>query len=254
MVASELASERSPPPATPFDALRRIPWLSDVPCETLRGLADQSVLHRAPAGVQLFEQAETPSFAQFLLAGGIELLAVRDGDETLVELVGPFDLLLPAAVLTRQPYLVRARVHKEAQLLLVRAETFCLAVATDHRLCLAVLACQAAQFRRQMKLAKTVRLRSAEERIGAYLVGIAEAAGGAGEIRLPLGKRLIASQLGMTRETFSRALPAIARHGLRVVGDTLHAEDLNAARSAFPHDPLIDGPEPVRPLTPYPEE
>lgn len=53
----------------------------------------------------------------------------------------------------------------------------------------------------------------------------------------------------MSRETFSRALPGMARHGLRVVGDLLLAEDLAVARAAFPFDPLIDGPEPVRPLS-----
>lgn len=73
-------------------------------------------------------------------------------------------------------------------------------------------------------------------------------AGGADQVRLPQEKRLIASQLGMTRETFSRVLPAMARHGLRVTGDLLRVEDLAAARAAFPNDPLIDGPEPVTPL------
>ena len=98
---------------------------------------------------------------------------MRDQEETLVEVVRPVDLILPAAVLSRQPYLVRARVQAEAQLLLIPAEAFRQAVAADHALCLAVLACQAAQFRRQMKLAKSVRLRSAEERIGCYLRGAA---------------------------------------------------------------------------------
>jgi CRP/FNR family transcriptional activator FtrB len=223
--------------------------LSAVPATTLDWLADQAVLHRAPAGVMLFEQAETPAFAQFLLRGAIELLAVRDGAETLVESLRPYDLVLPAAVLSRQPYLVRGLVQEEAQLLMIQADAFRRAVAADHAFCLAVLACQSAQFRRRMKLAKAIRLRSAHERIGAYLVALCDANPGARDIRLPVDKRLIATQLGMTRETFSRALPAMARHGLRVVGDRLHVDDLAAARAAFPYDPLIDGPEPIKPLT-----
>ena len=235
---------------SPLQALQRVPWLAAVPMTTLRGLADQAVLHVSPAGVQLFEQAETPGVAQFLLAGGIELLAVRAQVETLIELVAPFDLILPAAVISGQPYLVRARVQADAQLLLIPAEAFRRALIADHTLCLAVLACQAAQFRRQMKQAKSVRLRSADERIGAYLLALAEANTGEGECRLPVEKRLIASQLGMTRETFSRALPGMARFGLRVTGDLLRCDDLAAARAAFPPDPLIDGPEPVIPLSP----
>jgi hypothetical protein len=153
---------------SPRQLIRQVPWLAAVPAETLDRLADQAVLHQAPAQVRLFDQAETPGVAQFLIGGAIELLAVRGDDETLVELVRPFDLLLPAAVLNRQPYLLRARVREEARLLLIHAETFRRAVVADQALCLAVLACQAAQFRRQVKQAKAIRLRSAEERVGAY--------------------------------------------------------------------------------------
>ncbi len=237
---------RSETDVSPLGALRRVPWLDAVDTVTLASLADQSVLHVAPAGVQLFEQAEIPNVAQVLLRGAVELLAVRDGEETLIELVRPCDLILPAAVLSRQPYLVRARVQSDAQLLMLPAEAFRRAVTLDHPLCLAVLACQAAQFRRQMKLAKSVRLRSAEERIGAYLLALCEAGGG--RAQLPAEKRLIASQLGMTRETFSRALPAMSRVGLEVLGDRVQARDLAAARAAFPFDPLIDGVERIQPL------
>jgi CRP/FNR family transcriptional activator FtrB len=235
-------------PATARDALDAIPWLSGVSDATKRRLADQALLIQMPSGAQLFEQAETPAFAQFLLSGTIELLAVRGDEETLVELLRPVDLILPAAVLSHLPYLVRARVRDYATLLLIQADGFRRAVAEDHAICLAVLACQAVQFRRQMKMAKAIRLRSAEERVGSYLLALAEANNGWPKIRLPVEKRQIAAQLGMSRETFSRALPAVSRHGLRVSGDTLYAHDLAAARRAFPLDPLIDGPEAIAPL------
>jgi len=235
-------------PGSPLEALEGASWLADVPAPVLARLAGQAVLHVVPAGARLFEQAQTPNFAEFLVGGSVELLAVRGEVETLVETVRPIDMILPAAVLTRQPYLVRARVLEEATVLMVGADAFRAAVAEDHALCLAVLACQAAQFRRQMRQAKAIRLRSADERIGCYLLRLAEKSGGE-TVRLPHEKRLIASQLGMTRETLSRALPMMARHGLRVEGDVLHVDDLAAARAAFPLDPLIDGVETIAPLT-----
>jgi CRP/FNR family transcriptional activator FtrB len=238
------------PTVTPLQSLESLPWLADVAPPILAKLAEHAVLHRVPAGVQLFEQAEIPGVVQFLIKGEIELLAVRDGEETLIELVRGPDLLLPAAVLNRQAYLARARVHRDALLMLAPAEAFRHAVRADHAFCLAVLACQAVQFRRQMKLAKAIRLRSAEERLGAYLVGLCAGAASGAEIHLPLEKRQIASQLGMTRETLSRSFPAMARHGLRVAGDVLHVDDLAAARAAFPIDPQIDGAETVTPLKP----
>jgi CRP/FNR family transcriptional activator FtrB len=242
----------SPVPAVPADdclsALRATAWLSGVPDSTLGRLAGHAVLHRVPAGSMLFEQAETASFAQLLLAGSVELLGVRGKDETRIELVHPVDLLLPAAVLTRQPYLLRGRVLDEAHLLMIQAETFRRAVTEDLALCLAVLAGQAAQFRRQVKQAKNVRLRSAEERVGCYLLRLHGTTPQQLPTRLPLNKRQIAAELGMTRETFSRTLGAVARHGLRLDGDILVIDDEAAARARFSLDPLIDGAETIQPL------
>jgi CRP/FNR family transcriptional activator FtrB len=245
-----------PPPAAPplaaaataRQALQAAPWLAGVPPETLDRLSDKGLLHGLPAGSQIFAQAETPAFAQFLVRGRVALLAVRGTDETLVELVPPVDLLLPAAVLNRQPYLLSARVIEEAQLVLIHADAFRRAVASDHAFCLAVLACQAAHFRRQVKQAKNVRLRSAEERAGCYVVALAATAAAGQAVRLRFEKRLIATQLGMTRETFSRALAGLARHGIRVRGDTIRFDDVTLARALFALDPLIDGAETAVPL------
>jgi CRP/FNR family transcriptional activator FtrB len=235
-------------PATPREAIAGIAWLRSVPKNTLDRLADQSALHRMPSGSTLFEQAETPAFALLLVSGGVELLGVRGTEETLIEFVRAPDFLLPAAVLNRQPYLLRARVLDEARIVMIQADAFRQAVASDQALCLAVLACQAAQFRRQIKHAKTLQLRSAEERVGCDLLRLAESATPGETVRLPLEKRLIASELGMTRETFSRVLAGLNRHGIRVDGDLVRLEDTAAAHARFRLDPLLDGPEPIIPL------
>jgi CRP/FNR family transcriptional regulator, transcriptional activator FtrB len=234
--------------STPREALGETPWLRTVPAVTLDRLAGQSALHRMPSASVLFEQGETPAFALLLLQGTVELLAGQGAEETLVEFLHAPDLLLPAAAINRQPYLLRARVLDESRLVMIQADAFRDAVASDHAFCLAVLACQAAQFRRQIKHAKNLQLRSAEERVGCYLLALAANAAPGTPIRLPLGKFLIASQLGITRETLSRVLAAIARHGLRVDGDVVVIVDRASAFSRFRLDPLIDGPETIHPL------
>ncbi len=227
------------------EVLGSIAWLGQVASATLDTLAAQAMLHRLPAGSIVFEQADTPVFAPFLLAGSIELLGLRDQTETLVELLHPVDLVVPAAVLGHQPYLVRARVYEEAHLLLVPAETFREAVASDHALCCAVLGCLTAQYRRQVRLQKNLKLRSSEERVGCYLVALMGSSDTDITVRLPVEKHLIASHLCMKRETFSRALAGMARFGMSVRGDTVHVADAAAARACFPLDPLIDGVESI---------
>ncbi len=234
--------------ASAREALAAIPWLQAVPLATLDALAEQAVLHRVPAGSILFEQAEMPPFAQFLLAGCVDLVAVNGESASFIEAVQPIDLLLPAAVLNRQPYLARALVRDEAQLILIHADAFRAAVTNDHAFCLAMLACQAAQFRRQMRQARSLRLRSAEERVACYLLQLLNGARPNSPPRLPLEKRHIAWQLGMTRETLSRILASLARQGVRIVGDTIVINDPADFRSRWHLDPLIDTQEPIVPL------
>ncbi len=251
-VVSDPEDSRSPPDSTASiavpsarAALSETPWLGLVPAATLDQLAEAAVLHRMPPGSTLFEQAETAAFAHLLVSGSVALLGVSGTAETLVELLRPIDLLLPAAVLNRQPYLARARVLEDAQLVLIQSEAFREAVATDHALCLAVLGCQAAQFRRQIKLAKNLKLRSAEERVGCYLRKLVQEAAPNAPVQLPMEKRLIAWQLGMTRETFSRTLAIMERYGLHVAGETIEVADAAPLRARFHLDPQIDGPEPI---------
>jgi CRP/FNR family transcriptional activator FtrB len=230
------------------EALRSVAWLREVPRKTLDALSDEAMLHRVPPGSLVFEQAETPAFAQFLLAGSVELLGVRGQAETLIELLQPVDMVIPAAVISGQPYLMTARVYEEAHLLLISAETFRQAMATDNALCRAVLGCLAAQFRRQVRMAKNLRLRSAEERVGCYLLALFQRDDRTIPLRLPIDKKEIASQLGMSREVFSRALSGMEEFGMRVVGKVLEVDDAAAAKARFAFDPLIDGNEPIVPL------
>jgi CRP/FNR family transcriptional activator FtrB len=233
---------------TARQALGRTPWLRQVPAVTLDLLSEQAVLHRVPAGSILFEQSETPVFAQILLGGCVDLIAVRGRTEVLVEIIEPVDLLLPAAVLNRQPYLARARALDDVHLMLIHAQAFRDAVVTDHTFCLAVLACQAAQFRRQVKRAKNLQLRSAQERVGCYLVSLLGHPLSGATVQLPVEKRHIAWQLGMTRETLSRALASMTRYGLSISGDTVEVAHAETLLSSFQLDPLIDATEPISPL------
>jgi CRP/FNR family transcriptional activator FtrB len=237
------ASHSNPSPAR--QALDAIPWLGETAAATREALAAQAMMHRLPVGALAFDQAEAPAFALFLLGGSLKLVGVRGESEAVIEIVRPFDLVLPAAVVTGQPYLLRARVFEEAQLLLVGAEAFRAALERDNAFCRAVLAFVSTQLRRQLRATKGFRMRSAEERVAAYVLGLLGREETAAEIALALDKGEIAAHLGMTRETFSRTLAGLSAHGLRVEGRRLRIADVAALRARFPADPFIDGSDPA---------
>ena len=222
-------------------ALGAIPWLAGVSGPTLDALAAHAMLHRLPAGALAFEQAETPAFAQFLVSGRLKLSGIREPAEAVIDIVQPFDLVLPAAVISGQPYLLRGRVFEEAQLVLVAADAFRAALSSDSAFGGAVLGFVALQLRRQLRAAKSFRLRSAEERVAAYLNDLIPADAGPADVTLSFDKSEIASHLAMTRETFSRSLASLSAHGVRTDGRRLSIADIASFRARFPYDPLIDG-------------
>ena len=68
-------------------------------------------------------------------------------------------------------------------------------------------------------------LQSATQRIVAYLLGAVEA----GRLELPVRKQVLASRLGMTKETFSRAMRTLSDEGLITVdGAVVQIPDLAA--------------------------
>jgi CRP/FNR family transcriptional regulator, transcriptional activator FtrB len=158
-----------------------------------------------PCGTLLFEQGDMPSFQHVVLSGSVQLFGRSSiGREVLIEIVEPPDLVIPAAVVTASPYLMRARVPEPARLLLIHAAAFRCAVEREPLLAHAVIASLAGQFRRLVRQIKNLKLRSASERVGCYLLALSQRQGTPDLAVLPYEKNLIASELGMTRESFYR--------------------------------------------------
>ncbi|HXQ09834.1 MAG TPA: cyclic nucleotide-binding domain-containing protein [Caulobacteraceae bacterium] len=224
--------------------LEHLPLLSGLPSARRKDLLANAVVHAVAPGTILFDQGEMPTFQHAVLTGSAHLLGrSSEGREVLIEVVEPPDLVIPAAVVTGSPYLMRARIAEPSRLLLIRAGVFRQAVQTEPQLAQAVIASLAGQFRRLVRQVKNLKLRTAAERTGCYLVALSRRQGTPHRAVLPYEKNLIASELGMTRESFSRALSALRVHGVTVQGDTILIRDSNLLGRACHLDPLIDGLE-----------
>lgn len=223
-----------------------LPILRGLSEERRREIMENTMLHTVPAGSMLFEQGDIPNFQIVVMSGSVQLFGrSTSGREVLVEVVTPADLVIPAAVVTGAPYLMRARVPEPSTFLLIQARTFRDLVASDLALANAVIGSLATQFRRMVRQIKSLKLRSAVQRVGCYLLTLATRQGTPEKAVLPYEKNLIASELGITRESFSRALSSLEEHGIRIDGQIIWIDDAERlARECIP-DPLIDDRETV---------
>jgi len=233
----------------PGPDVRALPLLRALPAASRAELLRNAVLHTVTPGTVLFEQGETPTFQHVVLTGSVHLLGRSTaGREVLIEVVGPPDLVVPAAVVTGSSYLMRARVPEPSRLLLIHAGVFRGAVLREPQLAQEVIGSLAGQFRRLVRQVKNLKLRTGTERVGCYLLALSRRQGTPRQAILPYEKNLIASELGMTRESFSRALSALQRDGITVQDETIAIRSAGQLAAACGLDPLIDDPEGSSPL------
>ena len=137
--------------------------------------------------------------------------------------------------------MMQARIPEPARLLLIHAEALRRAVENEPLLARAVIGSLAGQFRRLVRQIKNLKLRTATERVGCYLLTLSQRQGTPNCAMLPYEKNLIASELGMTRESLSRALSALWTEGVTIKGDRVEIWDARRLAAACRPDPLIDG-------------
>lgn len=167
-----------------------------------------------PKGTMLFEQAEEPDFLHMVLEGSVGLQAkVAQGEATIVEIFGPGELFLAAAVMLRLPYLASAVTLTEARVVMIPAEAFRDAVARSHELSRATTQLLARHWRLMVDQVVDLKLRSAEERVARFIARRIHEEIGAGEAPLPEPRKAIAARLGMTPETFSRVFANLEQQG-----------------------------------------
>jgi CRP/FNR family transcriptional activator FtrB len=219
-----------------------LPVFRELVPATRQKLLANAVQHGVASGTVLFQQGEIPNFQLIVLAGSVQLFGrSSEGREVLIEVVRAPELVIPAAVVTGAPYLMQARVPEPSRLLMIHAAVFRAAVAEDPLLAQAVIAGLAFQFRRMVRQVKNLKLRSSTERVGCYVLALSKQQGTPDRAVLPYEKHLIASELGITRESFSRALSALEKSGIRVDGQRISIRDANRLAAECRPDPLIDG-------------
>ncbi|MEX6504000.1 Crp/Fnr family transcriptional regulator [Pseudomonas zhanjiangensis] len=199
---------------TTLDALRRHHLFDKLPPGAFQEVAQLANHRRLEGGDTLFHQGETADRFYLLLEGQIVLTRVLlEGNEKLVEAIRPGHSFAEALLFSgTRHYPVTARAMKASSLISIDGAHYRRLLEAQPSICLKLLASFSIRLHQRLNEIDTLTLANASRRVVRFLCQEQEAADG--QIRLSVPKRLIASQLGMQPETFSRILHRLIDAGL----------------------------------------
>jgi CRP/FNR family transcriptional activator FtrB len=222
-----------------YELLKATPLYAALGDAIVAHLVRGAFVQGLPKGAVLFNQGDEAEFVHVVLAGRVALTAEdRVGEPTVVEFFPAGEIFVAPAALLDLPYLVSARVIEDSRILMIPAESFRRALAAEHALALELAKTLARHWRLLVRQIKELKLKSASQRLGSYLLTLAPQRGAAASIRLAEERQLLAARLGMTPESLSRAFVQLRPLGVTTRGRQVQIGNLAQLREHCRYDDL----------------
>jgi CRP-like cAMP-binding protein len=218
--------------------LANLPLFRELSAEEIDRLAQGTTEHHVPRGTVVVNKGDPNEGFHLVVYGQIKLsLTTPQGDEKVVEIIGPGFSFGEALMFMGKPYIVTATALADSLLLHVKRETVFEGLARDPEFARRMLAGMSRKLHSLVSDLESVTLKSGRERVIGYLLR-QDAEGADGDapftVKLPVSKAIVASRLNLTPEHFSRILHELAAEGLiEVAGRDVRIVDPVRLR-AFP--------------------
>lgn len=199
---------------TTLETLRQHHLFDKLPESVFIEVGNLANFRRLNSSDILFHQGDTADRFYLLLEGQIILTRVLpEGNEKLVEIIQPGQVFADSLLFcgTRH-YPVTASALKPSCLISIDGTHYRRLLEEQPSICLELLASFSIRLHQRLTEIDTLAVANASRRVVRFLCQ--EQAGSNGQIRLSVPKRLIASQLGIQPETFSRILHRLIDAGL----------------------------------------
>jgi CRP/FNR family transcriptional activator FtrB len=228
--AMDAALEQAPS-AEDRRRLRRLPLFGGGSDATIHDLIGRAPITVVPRHQLAMRENTTAGSLVAVVAGRLALMAQMPGEQSeVISIVERGELLMPGAAIAALPYPLTARAVEDSRIASFALADIWAAADRDSRFAvdLARLACH--EWHGAVMRLKDFRLRSAPQRLAAYLVNRATAAGkqrtGTAELELADDRKTLASLLGMTPENLSRTIAQFRDRGVAISGRLVTITDL----------------------------
>jgi CRP/FNR family transcriptional regulator, transcriptional activator FtrB len=205
--------------------IRRSKLLAEVPARELIAMLAGCFVQALPEGTVLCRPGEKARFVHVVVSGRVGLFGKAADKEALIEIFGRGDAFIVPAVLLDAPYLVTVRLLDEGRILMWPADSFRSQARTNGSLAFGAALQLSGYWRTLVGQIKDLKLLSAIERLSTFLLAHAPRAPGPVIATLPGGRRLVASWLGVTPQSLSRAFAALRPLGVTGGGRQISIAD-----------------------------
>lgn len=188
--------------------LAAIPLFQQLPPEKIVHLAQRTRARWLKRGEMLFQQGDL-AVSLFLVAQGQVKLSFpsANGNEKVMDIVGPNQWFGEVALLTQSPQSVFAQAVTDAMILSIPKEVVLELLEEDSAFVRRMLASLAKRTQMLIEDVETYTQRSCAQRVVSFLAHHCNRVGDSNEhvaITLPTAKHIMASRLNLTPETLSR--------------------------------------------------
>jgi CRP-like cAMP-binding protein len=202
--------------------LSRMPLFSELASEDLAHVAAATHERRATRGEMLFQRGDTPKGFYYVVWGQVKLaFSSPQGNEKVVEVIGPLQSFGEAVMFMNRPCPVFAEALVDSLLLHVGADAVFGQLEQDPAFARKLLAGLSIRLHTMIRDVEAYSLRSSTQRVIGYLLQQGHAVPcsttGTREVELPTSKQVIASRLNLTPETLSRIFHELSTAGLIAV-------------------------------------
>ncbi len=209
------------------------PMFAESDRDTILGLLDQAYVSYHPDGGLLFSRGDRADRFFVVLAGRVNLFALSEtGDQSIIEVVDKGESFAEAAIFANARFPLNAELAPGTRLLEVPAQPFLKRLSEQRGLAAQLLASLARWERRLSGEIADLKGRSPVQRLGLFLLALAEPEGdNQAELDLPLTKSELASRIGITPESLSRAMARLRPLGVTTKGRRIEIGDRTALRT-----------------------
>lgn len=213
-----------------FSFIQKLDVLQNIPEQLRDELIRTATIKHCPRFNLLFQEGEKPDHLYIVLDGCVKLFKGNaGGDEAILKLMTKGDMFLASSVFLNATYPVNAQVTKNADILSFPASSIRNGIKTHSRFALNILNDISQNSQSIIQHAQKVRLKSATERVGWFLLKLLVQQGmSSGMIELPYDKTSIAAYLDMKPETLSRALKKFKKYDFNIKNNSIAIPSSNS--------------------------